>query len=129
MVEFTSPGVDLLLCLAIFCLLSSTMSAIINALLKPEEGSKSDLRLLRTLAEYRSPIQKLVFVVLFYILVSVYYNNVEGWDVEDCIYFITVTITTVGYGDFHPTTDVSSTSFSLNVFTFLCSLLVCSLSL
>lgn len=84
------------------------MSAVIGALISGEEESKPRLRIIRTLNEYKSPIQKLLFVVVFYTLVSVYYNNVEGWDVEDCIYFITVTITTVGYGDFHPTTDVST---------------------
>lgn len=86
--------------------MSSVLSAIING-----KGQSNDahptLKIIRTLSEYKGAIQKLLTVIIFYTLVSVYYNNVEGWTVEDCIYFITVTITTVGYGDFHPTTDVS----------------------
>lgn len=59
------------------------------------------------LYKHRKAILRCIFACVFYILVSVYYNQVEGWDVLDCVYYITVTITTVGYGDFHPTTDVS----------------------
>lgn len=41
----------------------------------------------------------LVFLLLNYYLDHTY----EGWDVKDVIYFTTVTISTVGYGDVHPT--------------------------
>jgi voltage-gated potassium channel len=52
-------------------------------------------------------IIKVVTVILFYLLASLYYHDVEGWSATDCIYFLTVTITTVGYGDFSPTNDKS----------------------
>jgi hypothetical protein len=55
----------------------------------------------------REVIIKVSTVIAFYLFASIYYANVEGWSVQDCIYFLTVTISTVGYGDFHPTNDRS----------------------
>lgn len=37
---------------------------------------------------------------------SVVYHYVEGWKWLDCIYFSIITLTTIGYGDFSPQTDV-----------------------
>ena len=33
------------------------------------------------------------------------YHYLEGWDWLDCLYFSIITLTTVGYGDFSPSTD------------------------
>jgi hypothetical protein len=38
---------------------------------------------------------------------TVFYKVVEGWSVLDSLYFTIVTLTTVGYGDLHPTTAAS----------------------
>lgn len=38
---------------------------------------------------------------------TVFYMVVEGWSVVDALYFTVVTLTTIGYGDLHPTTDLS----------------------
>jgi Ion channel len=47
-----------------------------------------------------------VFLVFMYWLVGVqYYSSKEGWTEYDAAYYITVTTTTVGYGDYHPSTD------------------------
>ena len=35
------------------------------------------------------------------------YQKLEGWSAVDAFYFSTVTLTTVGFGDLHPTTDES----------------------
>ena len=49
-----------------------------------------------------------VLIVFVYWTVGIeYYHGEEKWDRIDCAYFITVTTTTVGYGDFHPTTQAT----------------------
>ncbi|HEY7270110.1 MAG TPA: potassium channel family protein [Dehalococcoidia bacterium] len=37
---------------------------------------------------------------------AVFYQIVEGWGWINSFYFCAVTLTTIGYGDLHPTTDV-----------------------
>ena len=36
---------------------------------------------------------------------SAVYHFLEGWSWIDCIYFSVITLSTIGYGDFSPTTD------------------------
>ncbi len=36
---------------------------------------------------------------------TIAYHNLEGWTYVDSFYFTGVTMTTIGYGDLHPTTD------------------------
>ena len=36
---------------------------------------------------------------------STVFHYLEGWSWIDSLYFSTITLTTVGYGDFSPTTD------------------------
>jgi hypothetical protein len=38
---------------------------------------------------------------------TIFYHYVEGWSWLDSFYFCTITLATVGYGDFTPTDDVS----------------------
>ena len=37
---------------------------------------------------------------------TVFYRTVEGWDWIDALYFSAITISTVGYGDLAPQTDI-----------------------
>jgi hypothetical protein len=37
---------------------------------------------------------------------TVFYSIVEGWDPLDSLYFSVISLATVGYGDFTPTTDI-----------------------
>jgi TRAP-type C4-dicarboxylate transport system permease small subunit len=49
----------------------------------------------------------LVWVAVLLIVGSIFYHYYEGWSWVDSIYFCFISLTTVGYGDFAPTTDVS----------------------
>lgn len=46
-----------------------------------------------------------VFVICF-IAGALFYHLVEGYSYIDAVYFTAMTLTTVGYGDFAPQTDV-----------------------
>ena len=52
----------------------------------------------------------LIFSVFFFFIVlslgAYGYHHVEGWGWLDSIYFVSVTVTTIGYGDFVPKTDI-----------------------
>lgn len=47
------------------------------------------------------------FAVILLMVGSTFYMVVEGWDLVEAIYFSVATLTTVGYGDLHPTNDLS----------------------
>ena len=44
-----------------------------------------------------------------------FYTTAEGWSLVDSLYFSVMTLTTVGYGDLAPTTDVSKLFTTLYV--------------
>ena len=44
-----------------------------------------------------------IVVALYYVIACMYYMPVEHWSVLDTCYWVTVSITTVGYGDLAPT--------------------------
>ena len=53
------------------------------------------------------------FRALLYILLgllasgTLFYHQLEHWSIVDSIYFCIMTISTIGYGDYSPSTDVS----------------------
>jgi hypothetical protein len=66
------------------------------------------------------PIEVIVavaLVVIYYVSAIVFYCAYEGWSILDTIYFATVTLMTVGYGDISPRDAISKT-FTC-VFAFL----------
>jgi len=46
-------------------------------------------------------------VLVLYIIGVIFYQHMEGWTWVDCIYFMTQTFTTVGYGDITPVHELS----------------------
>lgn len=50
---------------------------------------------------------KAAVIIVSFCLCIVYYGVVERWSITDCVLFIIVTVSTVGYGTPHPTTDKS----------------------
>jgi len=49
----------------------------------------------------------LVWLVVILLVGMVFYHLEEGWSWIDALYFSVITLSTVGYGDFSPTTTVS----------------------
>lgn len=53
-------------------------------------------------------LRGLMFFASIIIAVGVvFYMWNEGWDLPEALYFCVATLTTVGYGDLHPTNDLS----------------------
>ena len=55
----------------------------------------------------RNPDERapLLLVISLLIVGTVFYTLVEGWSVVDAVYFSSMSLATVGYGDVVPTTD------------------------
>jgi hypothetical protein len=45
-----------------------------------------------------------------------FYNRVEGWRWLDALYFSVITLTTIGYGDFSPQTDLGKIFTMIYIF-------------
>ena len=58
-------------------------------------------------------------VITFVLLLSgsMFYSSVEKWNLLDSLYFCAMTMTTIGYGDLTPTSDLSK------IFTIMYSFL------
>lgn len=76
----------------------------------------------------RHAVFSLAALVFIIIVGTVTFKYLEGWTVIEALYFTVATITTVGYGDLHPTTDASRLAavglLLLGVTTVLTSLTV-----
>ena len=61
------------------------------------------------LSKYWTFISRISLALIYIGIGIAYYKKVEGWSETNSLYFITVSITTVGYGDFHPSQNSSKT--------------------
>lgn len=51
----------------------------------------------------------IIFLIVFVAVISLgayVYTQTEGWNLLDSIYFVVITITTIGYGDLAPATEL-----------------------
>ena len=48
----------------------------------------------------------IVVLVMIYIISIIFFHIIEGWNFLDAAYYTTVTLATVGYGDFTPKTSL-----------------------
>ena len=54
------------------------------------------------------PAQSVVGLVFLTLAAgTIFYHVVEGWSLLDSVYFCVITLTTIGYGDFAPTTNLA----------------------
>jgi len=52
----------------------------------------------------RNLVITIMLILVLYAVSVFFYNKFEGWEYLDATYFITMTITTIGYGDLVPRT-------------------------
>ena len=48
---------------------------------------------------------RIVSVIVYYVIGARFYYETEDWTVIDSVYFVTVSVATIGYGDYHPTSN------------------------
>jgi voltage-gated potassium channel len=58
----------------------------------------------------------LLLVVILVGAGTVFFHHVEKWSLLDSYYYCVVTLTTVGYGDFTPKTDLGKLAATLYIF-------------
>ncbi len=77
----------------------------------------------------RSYNRKLFFAVLFAIFIIIagifLFREIEGWNYVDSFYFTVVTLTTIGYGDIVPITNVGKIATSIYAFLGVATFLFC----
>ncbi len=52
----------------------------------------------------RNIVMVLMLIIILYVVSVFFYHKFEGWNYLDATYFVTMTITTIGYGDLVPKT-------------------------
>ena len=69
----------------------------------------------------KNPELRVVFYIVGITLASgtVFYHNIEGWGWLDSLYFSVITLTTVGYGDLSPSTDIGKIFTMVYIFVGL----------
>ncbi len=74
----------------------SASITVVDRLVSVNEASERSIQ--------RNTLWIVLFIIAFVSLGIIVYHSFLGWDLLDAIYFITVSLATVGYGDLHPNT-------------------------
>jgi len=69
------------------------------------------------ISEIRTLTIPLVTLAIIYVVSILFFHLVEGWDFLDAAYYTTVTLATVGYGDFTPQTSLGKIGAIILIFT------------
>jgi voltage-gated potassium channel len=77
------------------------------------------LRVLRKMLEDQKFRSLLYIAALTLTMGTFFYHKVEGWSWLDSLYFSVITLTTVGYGDFTPQTDIGKIFTIIYIFVGL----------
>ena len=75
-------------------------------MIKLSSNYANDMRNINLLS-YNVLTTRIATAIMFYYVASKYYITIEKWDIIDSIFFLTETMSTVGYGDYHPTKNQS----------------------
>lgn len=94
-------------CIVYFLLASMLLVTALNMQFRPPPFSRS-FKL--TMSQRSLMLQTMLF--LGYLLAAgAVYSRVEGWEFLDAVYFVNVTLFTIGLGDYHPLTHLGRSLF------------------
>lgn len=66
----------------------------------------------------------LILIVAILAIGTVFYSSIENWSLLDSLYFSVITLTTVGFGDFSPKTEIGKLFTIIYVFVGIFLLLI-----
>ncbi|KAF2772410.1 voltage-gated potassium channel [Teratosphaeria nubilosa] len=97
-----------------YCAFSGALYVLLSIMLSVTAGfiwiAKVDSKFKLTLAQ-RSLMLQTIFLLSYMLLGGLVYSKIEDWIYLDAVYFTTITIFTIGFGDFVPVTHLGRSLF------------------